>query len=237
MASELPENMSSMPPNIGGNSQKSPSLSRGVSTLGRKFSKRFEKFGDSETARKLRMVSPARKYHFSSNQISLPPTEKATSGSTATGSNMVVEKKSVSRVDSFRSFFIATSTSLKTPRAVKRRSRNHEKSRQTQTHADASTSTENSGGSGGLKKKPSRSGKIRNFGSELTLTDCNSEIGALSECQSEADLRGYCYTTDEDERSVVSEIPLNLNRRLRSSSGNIRKFITVEHLKLLSCYQ
>ena len=69
----------SMPPNINeGNSTPprthSPSLVRGVSTLGRKFSRRFEKFGDSETARKLRMASPSRKYHFnaSANNSGLP---------------------------------------------------------------------------------------------------------------------------------------------------------------------
>ena len=65
-----------MPPNInsgdngGGTTPPrthSPSLVRGVSTLGRKFSRKFEKFGDSETARKLRMASPSRKYHFNGN--------------------------------------------------------------------------------------------------------------------------------------------------------------------------
>ena len=55
----------------------------------------------------------------------------------------------VSRVDSFRNFFLSTaSTTLKTPRAVKRRSRNTEKHRSNNTAScnskllvDASTTT------------------------------------------------------------------------------------------------
>lgn len=54
-------------------SPNSPGIVRGVSTLGRKFSRRFEKIGDSEAARKLRMASPSRtKYHFTGGQIGLP---------------------------------------------------------------------------------------------------------------------------------------------------------------------
>lgn len=114
----------SMPPNINGSSTPprthSPSLVRGVSTLGRKFSRRFEKFGDSETARRLRMASPSRnKYQFNDT------------ASQASNSSVINEqKKSVSRVDSFRNFFLTTATTtLKTPRAVKRRSRNADKNR------------------------------------------------------------------------------------------------------------
>ena len=56
------------------------------------------------------------------------------------------------------------------------------------------------------------------FGSELTLPDANEDL-ALSECQSEADLRGYAtMTEDEDDRSVVSDFQ---HRRNRSSSGNL----------------
>ena len=40
----------------GSGSGSSPGLVRGVSTLGRKVSRRFEKFGESETARRLRIV-------------------------------------------------------------------------------------------------------------------------------------------------------------------------------------
>ena len=54
----------------------SPGIVRGVSTLGRKFSRRFEKIGDSEAARKLRMASPSRKYHFNGGQIGLPSREQ-----------------------------------------------------------------------------------------------------------------------------------------------------------------
>ena len=47
-------------PSGSGSSGSSPGLVRGVSTLGRKVSRRFEKFGESETARRLRMASPSR---------------------------------------------------------------------------------------------------------------------------------------------------------------------------------
>ena len=41
------------------------------------------------------------------------------------------------------------------------------------------------------------------FGSELTLPDANEDF-ALSECQSEADLRGYAtMTEDEDDRRYI----------------------------------
>ena len=185
----------------------SPSLVRGVSTLGRKFSRRFEKFGESETARKLRMASPSRKYQFTASAQNGPNlTEEAKNG-----------QKSVSRVDSFRNFFQLSTANLKTPRAVKRRSRNTEKHRSAsqgklnQT-ADAATLTvENS-----LKKKAFHR---NHFGSELTLPDYE-ENTVLSECQSEADLRGYLTTEDEaDDRSVVSDFPSK--SRFRSSSGNL----------------
>ena len=55
------------------------------------------------------------------------------------------KKSNVSRVDSFRNFFLSTSTTLKTPRAVKRRSRNTEKHRsasQSKLLVDASTTTD-----------------------------------------------------------------------------------------------
>ena len=120
----------SMPPLNSPPRTHSPSLVRGVSTLGRKFSRRFEKFGDSEAARKLRMASPSRnKYQFNDEN------------------NSGKDPKSVSRVDSFRNFFLATaSTTLKTPRAVKRRSRNAEKHRSSSQGklVDASTSTSES---------------------------------------------------------------------------------------------
>ena len=60
------------------------------------------------------------------------------------------------------------------------------------------------------------------FGSELTLHSENTEDVALSECQSEADLRGYCTVTeDEDDRSVVSDFQHQKQQRFRSSSGNL----------------
>ena len=150
-----------MPPNINGNDSNaggpggstpprthSPSLVRGVSTLGRKFSRKFEKFGDSEAARKLRMASPSRKYQFNQTGNGLLPPASSSSNS---NNNLENNKKSsgekvVSRVDSFRNFFMATASSatLKTPRAVKRRSRNTEKNRSISQiklaqHADAAT--------------------------------------------------------------------------------------------------
>ena len=186
----------------------SPSLVRGVSTLGRKFSRRFEKFGESETARKFRMASPSRKYQFSSNQNSSQNQEE-------TDKNKCV---SVSRVDSFRNFFLSTSANLKTPRAVKRRSRNTEKHRsasQGKLVDVATTTTETN-----LKKKAFHR---NHFGSELTLPDYEDTNTVLSECQSEADLRGF-NTEDEadDLRSVVSDFQQgNSKLRFRSSSGNL----------------
>ena len=68
------------------------------------------------------------------------------------------------------------------------------------------------------------------FGSELTLhsdRDREDVTSHLSECQSEADLRGYCTsicTEDElDDRSVVSDFHHQQQQksRLRSSSGNL----------------
>lgn len=81
---------------------------------------------------------------------------------------------------------------------------------------DASTSTSTSD----LRKK---SYHRNHFGSELTLPDLQDDM-ALSECQSEADLRGYCtMTEDEDDRSVVSDFHSHQQQkaRLRSSSGNL----------------
>ena len=145
-----------MPPNInsgdngGGTTPPrthSPSLVRGVSTLGRKFSRKFEKFGDSETARKLRMASPSRKYQFNqtgSSGAHLPSGMGGHPMSTANQNTDQNKQKVVSRVDSFRNFFMSTASSatLKTPRAVKRRSRNTEKNRsisQNKLQQDAST--------------------------------------------------------------------------------------------------
>ena len=152
-----------MPPNINGNDSNasgpggstpprthSPSLVRGVSTLGRKFSRKFEKFGDSETARKLRMASPSRKYQFNQTGNGLLPPASSSANSNNQNSFENNKKSSgekvVSRVDSFRNFFMATASSatLKTPRAVKRRSRNTEKNRSISQnklaqHADAAT--------------------------------------------------------------------------------------------------
>lgn len=79
---------------------------------------------------------------------------------------------------------------------------------------DAATSTSTSE----LRKK---SYHRNHFGSELTLPDLQDDM-ALSECQSEADLRGYCtMTEDEDDRSVVSDFHQQQKARLRSSSGNL----------------
>ena len=115
---------------------------------------------------------------------------------------------------------------MKTPRAVKRRSRNTEKHRsssQSKLLVDASTGTDNSTDKNDNKRCLKSYHRSR-FGSELTLPDNgryndHNEDLALSECQSEADLRGYAtMTEDEDDRSVVSDIQ---HRRNRSSSGNL----------------
>ena len=80
-ANEAEAKHESMPPTTNLQTEKdhmnpnSPGIVRGVSTLGRKFSRRFEKIGDSEAARKLRMASPSRKYHFTGGQIGLPSRE------------------------------------------------------------------------------------------------------------------------------------------------------------------
>ena len=178
--------------------QHSPSLVRqGVSTLGRKFSKRFEKFGESETARKLRMASPSRKYHFGGGESESSPNllDHQTAAAAA------ASKKRVSRVDSFRNFFMMATPaaaaaaaaagangSLKTPRAVKRRSNRSGRS-EAGTNCDLR-----------LKLPPDV------FGSDLTLNDCSqSEVGGggggrdISECHSEVDLR----FTRPSNRSVV----------------------------------
>ena len=268
--------------------QHSPSIVRGVSTLGRKFSKRIEKFSDSDAGRKLRMASPSRKYHFTlgsaSRSNSEPgsnksleedyhssnPGDKSHNGLLSIGNanqNKIGElssingkdynkqqKNRVSRVDSFRNFFLLTTaaTSLKTPRAVKRRSnRSHHPhnpiydSSNSRNYCDVSTSTSNKNDYDTLKRgDSSRShslgGKLgdissnqklhrsmnsfSNFGSELTLTDCQSEAG-ISDYYSEVDVPRYYrgnngsttdvsrsnganqyYTDDEyDKRSVVSD--------------------------------
>ena len=204
--------------------EHSPALVRGVSTLGRKFSRRFEKFGDSETARRLRMASPSRKYQWSisSANLSLDGTEEELQQQQQQQNKQHhSQKKRVSRVDSFRNFFsLATSTvansTLRTPRAVKRRSRNTESKRQSR-FIDVGTSTgDHGGGSGGGSKRKDQGGNMSapnslpgglnsRFGSELTLTDCQSDLALSDCCQSEADLRYYCTTEDEDDRSVVSD--------------------------------
>ena len=167
-------------------------------SLGRKFSKRFQ---DIEAARKLRMASPNRKYQWSISTTSL----NSNNANVVEGGEKQCEpKKRISRVDSFRNFIsLATSTvvstttnTLKTPRAVKRRSRNggerkaSSSSKHNNSFVDVSTSTE-------FSSLPNNTNDVSNrYESDL----------ALSECQSEADLRYYSYQTDEDdERSVVSD--------------------------------
>lgn len=111
---------------------------------------------------------------------------------------------------------------------MKRRSRNAEKHRSSSQGklVDASTSTAANGVVDSLRKSYHRN----HFGSELTLPDCHTrshpelDMSALSECQSEADLRGYLTATeDEDDRSVVSDFHTQQQSRarLRSSSGNL----------------
>ena len=235
--------------------QHSPSIVRGVSTLGRKFSKRIEKFSDSDTGRKLRMASPSRKYNFtlgsSSRSNSEPGSNKCNEEeymSTNNGGNgengslpnnntnqtqigelasmnskdfNKQQKNRVSRVDSFRNFFLLTTaaTSLKTPRAVKRRSnRNHHHPHNpiydpsaSRNFSDVTTSTKKSMNetdrrSGEFSRSHSSGTKLADmmnsqklnrsmnsfstFGSELTLTDCQSEAG-ISDYYSEVDVPRY----------------------------------------------
>ena len=224
-------------PTISGGStpprEHSPALVRGVSTLGRKFSRRFEKFGESETARRLRMASPSRKYHWSISSTSLNLDAGSNPGSTGQPSPNP-QKKRVSRVDSFRNFFsLASSTvansTLRTPRAVKRRSRNTESKRQSR-FVDVGTSMTSAAAPNSLP-----GGLNSRFGSEATLTDCGQSELALSECQSEADLRYYCSATEDemDERSVVSDGLGRLRSRDASnfsrSAGNLRLGILPEN--------
>ncbi len=168
------------------------SLVRGVSTLGRKVSRRF---GESEAARKLRMASPSRKYQWA---VKKNDAVEAQTQQTQLQQQPKTPRKRVSRVDSFRHFLSlvtastasaigtasASSSSMRTPRAVKRRSRNNK-------HVDASTSTSNVMSSTSL--------------TELSLT------------QSEADLcRFFTDEDEEDELSVVSE---GRRRRRRADGG------------------
>ena len=153
------ESPHSMPDRPAGNS---PGLVRGVSTLGRKVSRRFEKFGESETARRLRMASPSRKYQWAiagGGDASSP----GRGGPAGTVSDEVPskspkQKSRVSRVDSFRNFFSlvqpssssnnsnnhshSSASTLRTPRAVKRRSKNGGERRSARLQlVDAATST------------------------------------------------------------------------------------------------
>ena len=205
----------------------SPSLVRGVSTLGRKFSRRFEKFGDSEAARRLRIASPSRKYHFGANGNNLSTIPSGPSSSTTTTGPPPTNatKKPVSRVDSFRNFFLSTSSTLKTPRAVKRRSRNTEKRGGRGSNAD-DDGTASAGEELGSHHRARSDPRDHRFGSELTLVE--SDYG---ECQSEADLR--YYTEDDDDRSVVSDShgfrPLAakkqfVQREQHRSAGNLAAF-------------
>jgi hypothetical protein len=251
--------------------EHSPALVRGVSTLGRKFSRRFEKFGESETARRLRMASPSRKYQWAITG------DIATNGSElqqqqqqqqqqhhaeAQQKQQQTEKKRVSRVDSFRNFFSLvhapspsstpssnkagsnhTTSTLRTPRAVKRRSRNGGEKRSSRLQlVDAETSTP--AHQHNLSAPSSLStGLNSRFGSsstELALimsgstAVVDSEL-ALSECQSEADLRYYNYCTteeEEDDNSVASEgfLRSTLVRNGNSkSAGNLRLGILPEN--------
>ncbi len=246
--------------------EHSPALVRGVSTLGRKFSRRFEKFGESETARRLRMASPSRKYQWAitgdiatasggggndgSKSPKTPPPSSSSNG----------EKKRVSRVDSFRNFFSLVhapgsnasssnhTSTLRTPRAVKRRSRNGGEKRSSRLQlVDAATSTTVEQRQYNLSAPNSLSNGLNTrFGSssaELALIMSGGGGGngagdselALSECQSEADLRYYNYCTteeEEDDTSVVSEgfMRSTLVRNGNSkSAGNLRLGILPEN--------
>ena len=116
-------------------SNSRPGSSNGfVTTLGRKFSRRFERLGDSEAARRLhRMASPSRKWALGEEDEGERRT-RSNSGGSGSGNG-----RRVSRVDSFRNFLsLATfahgnnssssntnnTSTLRTPRAVKRRSDN-----------------------------------------------------------------------------------------------------------------
>ena len=169
------------------------------------------------------MASPSRKYHFASGAGNTNTTEL---DSNSPNLDPSASKKRVSRVDSFRNFFMLTSThatspastSLKTPRAVKRRSNRSAGSVASGKTSEAGTQSE-------LRLRLPSEGY---FGSDLTLNEYGggSEVGGVSECQSEVDLRynvasgsrfsgggggsrsyvGGAYDTDhEDERSVVSD--------------------------------
>ena len=247
LASGEAESHHSMPDRPAGNS---PALVRGVSTLGRKVSRRFEKFGESETARRLRMASPSRKYQWA---IAGGDAASAPAASSEDVSSKSPKQKSrVSRVDSFRNFFSlvqpsssasatnpSSASTLRTPRAVKRRSKNGGERRSARLQlVDAATCTteEMSAARHNLSAPNSLSNGLNSrFGSssaELAMIMAGGGgpggdgFSELSECQSEADLRyyNYCTTEDEDDNSVASEgfLRSSLLRSNSKSAGNLR---------------
>ena len=252
------ESPHSMPDRPVGNS---PGLVRGVSTLGRKVSRRFEKFGESETARRLRMASPSRKYQWAiagGGDATSPARGPGGAVSDDIPSKSPKQKSRVSRVDSFRNFFSlvqpssssnnnsnnhshSSASTLRTPRAVKRRSKNGGERRSARLQlVDAATSTtgEEMSARHNLSAPNSLSNGLNSrFGSssaELAMIMAGSGgpgaagdgFSELSECQSEADLRyyNYCTTEDEDDNSVASEgfLRSSLLRSNSKSAGNLR---------------
>ena len=154
-------------------------------------------------------------------------------------------------MDSFRNFFSlaqpssnnSTST-LRTPRAVKRRSKNGGERRSARLQlVDAATCTTDPEAAAQAQPRHNLSapnslstGLNSRFGSssaELALIMSGGGGGGigdgfseLSECQSEADLRyyNYCTTEDEDDNSVASEglLRSSLLRSNSKSAGNLR---------------
>ena len=234
----------SMPDRPAGNS---PGLVRGVSTLGRKVSRRFEKFGESETARRLRMASPSRKYQWAIAGDASSPGPPVSDDLSAKSPK---QKSRVSRVDSFRNFFSlvqpnpstsnqSSASTLRTPRAVKRRSKNGGERRSARLQlVDAATCTTEEMSAARLNLSAPNSlsnGLNSRFGSssaELAMIMAGGGgaggdgFSELSECQSEADLRyyNYCTTEDEDDNSVASEgfLRSSLLRSNSKSAGNLR---------------
>ncbi|XP_040565669.1 uncharacterized protein [Lepeophtheirus salmonis] len=132
-------------PMMNSNSRSLPSLhnpnsftpSAVVSTLGRKFSRRFTSTNEesSRQFRLCRIASPSRK-------------KWSINGNDQRKDEALPSKKSVSRVDSFKNFILGTVSSssngfaatLRTPRAVKRRSRNSARSQKHNQEMSKSTS-------------------------------------------------------------------------------------------------
>ena len=135
--------------------EHSPSSSSIVTTLGRKFSRRFERFGDSEAARRLRMASPSRKYQWAlGDQDQEDDAKKQQHRSSSNKASSSAERKRVSRVDSFRNF-LSLATSAVVP--------NNNHSNSTLANAPSGEEEEQKRGKGKEEKRQQRRSCYQSF--------------------------------------------------------------------------